>query len=285
MSTEIQPAPEFRSRRARRIAGATVVVLAVAAGSAALARTVKAYIDHTVAEAVASVLTDARIDGRARVAALDTIKSEPAAVAESINRYIAQQQQDVQKKEDDGYRALAAEMADAAGLPTRGQADARTTVVYFFDANCPYCKQMEPILRQLSADGSGIRVVYREIPILGPGSERAALYAAALWKIDPGHYDAFHDALMGNKGHVDDAALDRIATAALGAETARKVAMAAAGDAEAISAPIKRNLDLARRAGIKGTPFFSIGGRTFFKGAVTAEEFADATMKAMAGKP
>jgi protein-disulfide isomerase len=286
MQIEVQTAQESRSLRNRRIAAAALAVLAVAAGAGVLARSAKSYIDRTVAEAVASVLTNARIDDRARMVALDVIKTSPSVVAESLNQYIVQQQQAVLTKEEDGYRALVPEMVDATGVPAMGHPDAKVTVVYFFDANCPYCKQMDPILRPLLMAGSNVRVVYREIPILGPASDRAARFASAVWKVDSEHYDLFHSALMNNKGQIDDATIDRIAITTLGEETAQKVALAVARDDDgAVSGPVKRNLDLARKAGIKGTPFFSIGGKTFFKGAVSREEFAEAVMKALAGEP
>lgn len=283
--TVVQPASEPGVHRSRRIWAAVVIVLAVGAGSAVVGRAVKNYINRTVAEAVASRLTVDRIEGRARTAALDVIKNSPSVVAESLNQYIVQQQQAAATKEEDGYRALLPEMADATGLPTSGPANAKLTVVYFFDANCPYCKQMESIVRPLITPNGDVRVIYREIPILGPASERAARFAAAVWKIDPQHFDQFHSALMNNKGHADDAVLGRIAIATLGEETAAKVVMAVGREDDALTAPIKRNLDLARKAGIKGTPFFSIGGKAFFKGAVSRDEFADAVNKALAGEP
>lgn len=270
----------------RRIVAAGLIMVAVAVGSSVLARVAKSYIDHTVAEAVASTLTEAKIDARARTVVLDTIKSSPSVVAETLNQYIVQQQKAVLAKDEEGYRALVPEMADPTGVPMLGQPDAKVTVVYFFDANCPYCKQMDPILRPLLMAGSNVRVLYREIPILGPASERAARFASAVWKIDPKHFDNFHAAVMSAKGHIDDAAIDRIAITTLGAETAQKVALAAARDDNGeISGPIKWNLDLARKAGIKGTPFFAVGGKTFFKGAVPREEFAEAVMKALEGAP
>lgn len=270
----------------RRIVAAALVVVVAAIGAGVLGRAAKSYIDQSVATAVSSALMDDRIDARARKVVLDTIKSSPGVVAETLNQYIVQQQQAVLAKEEDGYRALLPEMTDTTGVPMLGEPNAKLTVVYFFDANCPYCKQMDPILRPLLMAGSNVRVIYREIPILGPASERAARFASAVWKIDPEHFDHFHAALMGHKGHVDDAAIDRIAITTLGAETAQKVALAAARDDDgAISGPIKRSLDLARKAGIKGTPFFAIGGKTFFKGAVPREEFAEAVMKAIEATP
>ncbi len=272
-----------RSGSGRRAFVACAVLAFAALGGTALGLAAKAYIDRTVAEAVAAAMSgpalSSRVEAIARDKTAEAIRSQPAAIAEALNSYIAQQQQEAQRKEDDGVRAVASEMRDSAGLPTRGPADAKATVVYFFDSNCPYCKQMEPILNAL-ADGGAARVVYREIPILGQGSVTASKFGAALRQVAPEKWAAFHAGVMANRGHVDDAAVMRIAMATAGQEATAR-AMEALADPKSAE-PVQRNLDLARRAGIHGTPFMMVGD-TFFKGAVGADEMRAAVAKAAAG--
>ena len=40
----------------------------------------------------------------------------------------------------------------------------------FFDYNCPYCRRVAPTVVELEEADPGLRVVYKEFPILGPGS-------------------------------------------------------------------------------------------------------------------
>ena len=70
-------------------------------------------------------------------------------------------------------RPRAADLDDADAL-VGGDPKGDATLVEFFDYQCPYCKQMEPVLRQLIKDEPRLRVVYKEYPILGPGSTVAA---------------------------------------------------------------------------------------------------------------
>jgi protein-disulfide isomerase len=57
------------------------------------------------------------------------------------------------------------------------------TVVEYFDYNCPYCKELVPVLQALLAEDPKIAVLYKEWPILGPVSAYAAASAlAAGWQ-------------------------------------------------------------------------------------------------------
>ena len=44
------------------------------------------------------------------------------------------------------------------------------TIVEFFDYNCPYCRQTLKDLMELMEEDKNIRFVFKEYPILGPGS-------------------------------------------------------------------------------------------------------------------
>jgi protein-disulfide isomerase len=258
MTDQIEVLAVSEPKPTRHVLTALGLLLVVGVFGAAAALAGKTYIDRAVDSRVA-----------------EAIRSQPALIAETLKTYIAQQQEEGQRKDEASVLSLADEMRRDAGLPTRGPADAKVTIVYFFDSNCPYCKQMEPILKPLAESGK-VRVVYREIPILGPASETAARFGAALWKTSPDTWIAFHTAVMGNRGHVDEAAVMRIAMGSTGAETVGRT-MAALQDPQA-SAPVQQSLDLAKRAGIHGTPFILVGD-TMFRGAVSAEQLAAAVAK------
>src|SRR4051812_3525046 len=75
----------------------------------------------------------------------------------------------------------------------KGAAKPEVTLVEFFDYACPYCKASNPAVDRLLRENKGLRVVYRDLPILGPDSVTAArlsLQASSL-----GRFAAFHDAL------------------------------------------------------------------------------------------
>ena len=67
---------------------------------------------------------------------------------------------------------------DVAGQPAIGAADAPVTMVVFEDFRCPGCQSFElnvmPGLRRDYVDDGRVRVVYMNLPVLGPASEHVA---------------------------------------------------------------------------------------------------------------
>lgn len=138
----------------------------------------------------------------------------------------------------------------------KGAANADVTMVEFFDYACPYCKASNPAVDRLLHDDKGLRVVYRELPILGPDSVTAARLSLEASKL--GRFAKFHDTLWA----VGRPAPDTIAAAA----QAAGIAVKPDGDPE-IEAELKRNYQLAGQLGATGTPVFVIGDRVM-NGAV-----------------
>lgn len=137
--------------------------------------------------------------------------------------------------------------------PVGGNADGDVTMVEFFDYNCPYCRQVAPVMAEAAAADPGLRIVYKEFPILGPGSIFAA--KAALAAERQGKYGEFHEALMNADGRVEEATVLAIAEeVGLDVERLKE-------DIEdpAIQAEIDGNLELAQALRINGTPGFIIG--------------------------
>lgn len=130
------------------------------------------------------------------------------------------------------------------------------TIVEFFDYRCPYCKQVVPALQALIKEDPKLRVVLKELPVLGPDSVVAARAAIAAIEQDKGvKYMAFHDAMMGHRGQLNEAEVLRLATAA-GLKLDRLKTDMASAKTEKV---IRDNLALAQKLGINGTPGFVIG--------------------------
>ena len=55
-----------------------------------------------------------------------------------------------------------------ASDPVKGNPQGRVTIVEFFDARCGYCKQLHPTMEQLIQRERDVRVVMKDLPILGP---------------------------------------------------------------------------------------------------------------------
>ena len=132
----------------------------------------------------------------------------------------------------------------------KGAAKPDVTLTYFFDYSCGYCRQSNPDIERLIAEDKGLRVVYRELPILGPDSVAAARVSLAASRA--GKFAAYHDALYaaGRPGP------DTIAIAARAAGVAAQPANDPAQEAE-----LQANMGLASQLGATGTPLFVVGDR------------------------
>jgi protein-disulfide isomerase len=156
--------------------------------------------------------------------------------------------------------------------PPSGSDDA-VTVVEFFDYRCGYCRKVEETVEKLAAGAPGVRIVYKELPILGPGSmlgARAALAAAR-----QGQYRRFHESLMSEPGDVSPEMIAKLA-ADLGLDPAR---LRRDMDSVEIGEMLGRNQALANALGVESTPTFVIG-REMVSGALTPAAFQSLIDKA-----
>jgi protein-disulfide isomerase len=106
---------------------------------------------------------------------------------------------------------------------------------------------------ELEETDPDLRLVYKEFPILGPGSQFAARAALASRKQDK--YLPFHRALMQATEQVTEQSVLVIART-VGLDTEQ---LTTDMQAPAIQEAIARNLQLANDLGITGTPSFVIG--------------------------
>src|ERR1700712_4419796 len=135
-------------------------------------------------------------------------------------------------------------------IPVAGNADGDITIVEYFDYNCPYCRKVEPELRQVVQDDGKVKLAYKDWPVLGPVSIAAARLALAAKYQDK--YVAAHDALMGSASRLTEPRIRELLAGA-GIDVDR-----AARDLEtngkAIDAILARNNAQARAFGFNGTP-------------------------------
>lgn len=159
-----------------------------------------------------------------------------------------------------------------------GPADAQVTVVEFFDYRCPYCHAALEWVTELSRTRRDIRIVLKELPVLGPESLEAA--RAALAAKPQGRYWQFHQALMGFRGDLTSERINAIARQS-GIDVAR---MRARMDDPEITAHLEQTQGLAVDSGITGTPGFLINGELIsgFNRDALAARIREATREATA---
>jgi protein-disulfide isomerase len=155
-------------------------------------------------------------------------------------------------------------------IPVAGNADGDVTIVEYFDYQCPYCRKLEPELRQVVQDDGKVRLVWKDWPILGPISVIATRMALASKYQDK--YAKAHDAMMGVNSKLTEPRIRELLAGA-GIDMDR-LDRDLATNAKSIEAIIARNNDQAEAFGFKGTPSFIVG-KFRVPGALTMAEFGE----------
>jgi protein-disulfide isomerase len=178
--------------------------------------------------------------------------SKPAIIREAI---VALQKQDAEVaavKSKATLNALRKELLEAPMSPSQGNPKADVTIVEFFDFKCGYCKRVSPVLHEILKTDPNVRVVFKQLPVLGPDSIFAAQVALAASK--QGKYDVFHDALMGAESLDETSVFALVEKLGLDTQKLRQDMLS-----PDIKAELEANLALSAPLGITGTPGFVIG--------------------------
>jgi protein-disulfide isomerase len=184
----------------------------------------------------------------------DYLLNHPEVIVESLRRAEQRQREAARAQARAAVQAHRRQLLEDPGSPVGGNPAGDVTVVEFFDYRCPHCRRMLPVVKALLAEDRGVRLVYKEFPILGEESVIAA--RAALAARGQGRYGEAHDRLMVEAGPLTRAAvLATLASIGLDAERLR-----ADMDTPEVVALIQRELALAQALGIDGTPAFVVGG-------------------------
>ena len=140
-------------------------------------------------------------------------------------------------------------------IPVAGNADGDITIVEYFDYQCPYCRKLEPELRQVVQDDGKVRLVLKDWPVLGDVSVKAARMALASKYQDK--FLAAHDAMIGVNSKLTEPRIRELLRGA-GIDVDR-LDRDLDANAKAIDAILARNNDQATAFGFRGTPSFIVG--------------------------
>jgi len=142
------------------------------------------------------------------------------------------------------------------GSAWEGATNGDVTLVQFFDYNCGYCRTARADIDRLLSEDPKLKIVYREVPILGPDSVKATEASLAVAQ-GGGNYPAFHRALY---------AAGRTTGSAISSARA-KAGAKGGGDSARVAAEIDANVELMRTLQFTGTPAWVVGDKVF-NGAV-----------------
>lgn len=151
-----------------------------------------------------------------------------------------------------------------------GNPNGNVTIVEFFDYNCGFCKRALEDMQALTAADPELRFVLKELPILGPDSQKAHVVASAFHRLMPEKYAEFHQQLLGGSGRAGEASAIRIAVS-LGADEAK---LREEMKNPVITDNFSKTYDLANKLSITGTPSYVVGNEVVF-GALGKDVLAE----------
>lgn len=230
--------------------------LALVLGLATLAGPAKAF-DEAQTREIEAIVRDYLVrNPEVLLEALDALETKRAASAEAERR-----------------QTIETARSQIQGTPegtALGNPNGDVTITEFFDYNCGYCKRAASDMAVLLQSDPNLRVVLKEIPVLGPPSEAAARVSLAFREVAPERYGAFHKALLATRGPVDEARAFAVATEnGVEAERLRPLLQGAA-----VQAALSESGSLSMALGINGTPSYVVGDE-LVAGAVGADVLAE----------
>ncbi|MBV1897401.1 MAG: DsbA family protein [Rhodobacteraceae bacterium] len=194
----------------------------------------------------------------------------PEVIIEAVN-LLEERQASAKAQDDMALVAMNADdLFDDGYSWVGGNPEGDITLVEFLDYRCGYCRRAMPEVEKLIAADGNIRLIVKELPILGENSMISSRFAVATKQVAGADaYKDVHDALMALGGDLTDVALRRVADG-LGLDTD---AIMAQMDSDAVTNEIATTHALAQRLQISGTPSFVLHDE-MLRGYLPAEQMA-----------
>jgi len=89
------------------------------------------------------------------------------------------------------------------GVPFIGDPKASVVMAYWFDYQCPFCRENEEkVMPRLITDyvkPGKLKILFKDFAFLGPDSQTAALPARAVWEVAPDKFYEWHKAMFDHQ--------------------------------------------------------------------------------------
>lgn len=194
----------------------------------------------------------------------------PEVIIEAVNILEQRQAESAAMQDDAMVAANLDELYNDGYSWVGGNPDGDITIVEFMDYRCGYCRKAAPEVAQLLKEDGNIRLIIKELPILGEASVEASRFAISAKQVAGNDaYKQVHDALIGFSGQPNETTLKRIADE-LGLDG---TAIVAHLESDEVTEEISRTRDLAQRLKISGTPTFVMGNE-LLRGYLPADQLA-----------
>lgn len=196
---------------------------------------------------------------------LEIIRKHPEIILESIEEYRQSQKEQERQVQLELLQAVKRDPENTVGKsPIQGGVNSKVILIEFSDFQCPYCAEAHKTLKQfVVAHQDKVALVYKHYPIAQIHSEAMSAATASWAAHQQNKFWQYQDFLFGHQEQLGES-LYLQAAKDLGLDLAK---FERDRNSQAAIDAINRDMELAERLHISGTPFFVMGQETF-SGAV-----------------
>ncbi|HVX94178.1 MAG TPA: thioredoxin domain-containing protein [Polyangia bacterium] len=157
------------------------------------------------------------------------------------------------------YRSNEVKTIDVSDAPMKGSPSAKITIVEFADYECPHCKRLQPVLRQVEDEfHNDVKIYFKQYPL--PQHTNARLAAeAAVAANKQGKFWVYQDKLWDKQDELSPAVIEKLAKES-GLDVA-KFRQDLASDA--VKARVQKDREQGEALGLSATPTVYINGREY----------------------
>jgi len=196
----------------------------------------------------------------------DYLTKHPDVIMNSFQAAMAAQQKEATAKMEKAVADNKDKIFKDKNAPVGGNPSGTQSLVVFMDPYCGYCKKFHGELITLLGTNKDVRVIYKDIPIMGPAS--VMTIKAMLAAKEQGKYDQLQKAVFESDKHLTKKQLLKLASS-VGIDTKKLEADMKNKD---IQKEIDQTQELAKVLGINGTPTLIVGETKVVPGFVSADE-------------
>lgn len=207
---------------------------------------------------------------------LQIIRDNPEVIIESVQAYQQEQQQQKQASQQEILQQFKDNPQEQIGdSPTFGSTAQKIVLYEFSDFQCPFCAKAQENLKEfMDKNQDRVTLVFKHLPLTRIHPQAIPAAKASWAAQQQGKFWEYHDALFEQQDKLGEELYLEIANN-LGLDVDK---FNSDRQSEAATTSIEKDVKLAQKLGVSGTPFFVMNGETF-SGAVKLSQMEETLAK------
>ncbi|MEZ2277639.1 MAG: DsbA family protein [Microcoleus sp.] len=209
------------------------------------------------------------VDPKLKEQVLQIIRENPQAILESVQAYQQQQQETLKAAQQSFLQEMKTNPKSAIGdSPSTGATSQQIVLLEFSDFQCPFCARAHDSVKQFMAKHQDkVTLAYKHFPLTSIHPQALPAAKAAWAAQQQGKFWEYYNALFEGQKQLGEELYGSIAQKL----NLKLDKFNSDRNSPAAEAAIGKDVQLAQKLGIEGTPFFIMNGKTF-SGAIELAE-------------